>query len=199
MPVTLETIGISGAAKASPSATRRNSANIGSMRGEWKAWLTASLRTLRPRDRNSSANASASSSSPETTTDVGPLTAARPIRSPIRGSTSASVASTAIIAPPPGSAAIRLARAATSVAASARDSTPAAWAAVSSPAEWPSRKSGRTPQDWNSRNNATSTAKRPGWVNPVRSSAAGSPNTTSRSGRSRCWSSSAHAASKADA
>ena len=49
--------------------------------------------------------------------------------------TSASGAAIAVIAPPPGSACISRARAATSVHASSSDSTPAAYAAVTSPTE----------------------------------------------------------------
>ncbi len=51
----------------------------------------------------------------------------------------------ATIAPPSGSACISAARAATSAHASSRVSTPATWAAASSPIEWPATKSGVTP------------------------------------------------------
>ena len=78
------------------------------------------------------------------------------------GSTSASVARTATITPPDGRACIRRPRAATSFAASARDSTPATCAAAISPIECPTRKSGVTPHDSTRRNNATSTANSAG-------------------------------------
>ncbi|CAM5682014.1 hypothetical protein SANTM175S_06491 [Streptomyces antimycoticus] len=170
------------------------------MRGEWNAWLTVRRLVLRPCASNAAAIRSASSSSPATTTDVGPLSAAIDTRSVSSGATSSSDAWTAIIAPPAGSSCISRPRAATSFAASASESTPATWAAASSPIEWPDRKSAFRPQVSTSRNSATSMANSAGWVNPVRSSAAASsPNSTSRSGRSRCASRWAHTSSSASA
>ena len=106
------------------------------------------------------------SSSPETTTDVGPLTAAMLDRRSVEQRADLVLGG---LRPrpsrrPSGSACISRPRAATSVAASASDSTPATCAAASSPIEWPTRKSGRTPQDSSSRNSATSKANSAGWV-----------------------------------
>ncbi|GED83718.1 hypothetical protein TNCT6_08030 [Streptomyces sp. 6-11-2] len=120
-----------------PWATRRNSSSIGSMSGEWKAWLTRSRVVLRSCASKWTAIAATSSSSPATTTDDGPLTAAIETLSVRCGTTSSSVARTASIAPPRGSACIRRARAATSWQASSSDSTPATWTAAISPMEWP--------------------------------------------------------------
>ena len=53
---------------------------------------------------------------------------------------------------------VNVPRAVTSLAASSKVSTPARWAAVSSPMECPARKSGRTPNASTSRNSATSNA-----------------------------------------
>ncbi|PSK54425.1 hypothetical protein B0E53_07090 [Micromonospora sp. MH33] len=134
------------------------------MRGEWKACDTRSRLVRRPAARRVAATACTASASPERTTLVGPLTAASPTRSVRCGVTSAASASTATIAPPAGSACMSRARAATRAAASASGNTPATWAAASSPIEWPSSRSGRTPQDSSSRYSATSTANSAGWV-----------------------------------
>ncbi|GGW07653.1 hypothetical protein GCM10010500_76810 [Streptomyces nigrescens] len=127
--------------------TVRNSASIGSMSGEWKAWLTRSPFTFRPRDSSAATTCSTGSAAPESTTDAGPFTAAIPTCSRPSSSarTSSSDAATDTITPPPGRACISRPRAATSCAASASDQTPARWAAVTSPMEWPSRTSGTTP------------------------------------------------------
>ncbi|RGC65729.1 hypothetical protein C5N14_27215 [Micromonospora sp. MW-13] len=95
-------------------------------------------------------------------------------------------------------------RAATRAAASARVSTPATWAAVISPMECPATRSGASPQEPSSRCSATSTAKRPAWVNTVWSSSAassvpGEANRTGFSGRGRCGSRWAQASSRAAA
>ncbi len=197
----VETIGIRGAWKVRRSTRLRNSSSIGSISGEWNAWLTVSRLVLRPSAASRPATSSTACSAPESTTEFGPLTAAMPTsasRSASSGSTSSSDACTATIAPPAGSCCISRPRAATSVAASGSDSTPATCAAAISPIEWPARKSGRTPHDSTRRNSATSTAKSAGCVNAV-SSIRSPAKTTSFSGRSRCWSSSAQTASKADA
>ena len=80
----------------------------------------------------------------------GPFTAATPTRSEDRasssGSTSASAAWTASIAPPSGSACINRPRAATSRAASSKDHTPATYAATSSPIECPTDDLGPHPE-----------------------------------------------------
>ncbi len=92
------------------------------------------------------------------------------------------------------------ARAATSLAASARSSTPAAWAAEISPIECPARKSGRTPRCARSRKRAVWKAKSAVCVYRVRlRSSASSPNITSLSGSSSCGSSSAQTSSSASA
>ncbi len=108
---------------------------MGSMRGEWNAWLTRSRFDF----AKSFAIVVASSSSPEITTEVGPLRAAMDTFSVSKGRTSSSVACTATIAPPSGRACMSRPRAATSAAASSSDQTPATCAAASSPMEWPSR------------------------------------------------------------
>ncbi len=178
-----------------------------SIRGEWKAWLTFSGLTRLPRSRQWAATSATTSRSPATVTDLGPLTAATPARSSrprSSGVTSVSDASTAAIDPPGGSSCISRPRAATSVPASARDSTPATWAATTSPTECPSSLSGRSPHAEYRANSAVSSANSAGWANSVVSSSAapsvpGSAKTTSRNGRRRCGSSRAQAASKAAA
>ncbi|ODA69108.1 hypothetical protein APS67_006741 [Streptomyces sp. AVP053U2] len=114
------------------------------------------------------------------------MTAATDTPSVRYGSTSASVASTATITPPAGSACINRPRAATNAHASARENTPATYAAAISPIECPATNSGRTPQASRRRYNATSRANNPAWAYAVRFSAsASSPQTTSRNGRPR--------------
>ncbi|GAB2663692.1 hypothetical protein GCM10027271_23030 [Saccharopolyspora gloriosae] len=75
-PVSVDTSGSSGSCGASPATTARNSSSIGSISGEWNAWLTVSRFALRPDCSKCSATATASSASPEITTARGPLTAA---------------------------------------------------------------------------------------------------------------------------
>ena len=129
-----------------PCATSRKSASIPSMSGEWNAWLTRSRVVLRPCAAEMGRHLqhrllvagdhhrrSGPLSAAMLTSRSAPASSAR---------TSASVAWTATIAPPAGSACISRPRAATSVQASASDSTPATCAAASSPIEWPTRKSG---------------------------------------------------------
>ncbi len=196
-PVTLDTTGSVGACSARPSATSRNSASTGSRWVEWNAWLVRSRFTRRPRPLKCAATASTSVSSPDTTVAVGPLTAAMSTAAP-NPTTSASVARRETISPSARADCISRPRAATRVAASGSENTPATCAAASSPMEWPSRKSGRTPQCSSSRKSATSTANSAGWVYSVRSSAVGSwSNTTSRSGRSSSGSNAAQTASNA--
>ncbi len=98
------------------------------------------------------------------------MTAAIPTRSAspsIEAATSASDAATASIPPPDGNACINRPRAATNAHASASDNTPATYAAVISPTEWPPTKSGTIPNDSTRRNKATSTASNPACVNTV--------------------------------
>ncbi|GHD13537.1 hypothetical protein GCM10010334_71870 [Streptomyces finlayi] len=124
-----------GVVKASPDTTARKSSSIGSISGEWNACETRRRVVLRPRSSKWVRTDSTWSAAPDTTTEVGPLTAATDTNSPSSGRTSASVACTASIAPPSDNACINWPRAATSVHASARDSTPATWAAATSPIE----------------------------------------------------------------
>ncbi|RGC64959.1 hypothetical protein C5N14_31075 [Micromonospora sp. MW-13] len=202
-PVRFDTTGSVGAANVSVSRTARNPASIGSISGLWKAWLTVSRRVRTPRSRHARSTSSRASAAPDTTTADGPLTAAMPTRSvsPARlAATSASGAATASMPPPAGSACISRPRAATRAHASARDSTPATWAAVISPIEWPPTRSGAIPNDSTSRNSATSTANRPAWVNTVWSSSSasavpGSANSTGFSGCGSSGSSPAHTSS----
>ncbi len=144
-PVTVETSGMRGAWKGSPAATSRNSSSTGSMCAEWNAWLTVRRRVRRPSSAKCAATPATSASSPETTTDRGPFTAANETPGVSSGSTSSSVASTAVIAPPAGARCINRPRAATSDAASSSDSTPATCAAVTSPIECPATHRGSSP------------------------------------------------------
>ncbi|GAA2525460.1 hypothetical protein GCM10010434_086810 [Winogradskya humida] len=130
-----DTIGIAGVPNDTPCNTRRKSSSIGSIRGEWNAWLTLSRVTLRPASRQRSATASTSAATPEMTTEFGPLTAARPTVSDKSSANSASDAWTATIAPPGGNACINEPRADTTRAASSSDHTPDTYAAASSPIE----------------------------------------------------------------
>ncbi len=157
---------------------------------------------MRPARRQPVSRAVTASASPETTTEEGPLTAATATWVPYgarASATSCSVAATASMAPPAGSACMSLPRAATRVQASSSERTPATCAAASSPTEWPRRKSGVRPQVSSSRKRATSRAKSAAWVYRVRSSGSPSPKSTSRSGRSSSPSIRAHTASSASA
>ncbi len=166
-PVSVDTIGSRGGWTVTSSATCWNSASMSSISGEWNAWLTRSHLVLCPRSASAAATCRTASISPEITVAAGPFTAATltvSAQSASSGVTSSTPAWTATMPPPSGSACISRPRAATSAQASARDSTPATWAAASSPIEWPTRKSGRTPQCSTRRNRATSTANSAGWV-----------------------------------
>src|SRR5580658_4698571 len=96
--------GIRGDRHVTPAAAWVSPAAIGSMRGEWKAWLTRSRLTLWPLADHRSATSPTACSSPEITVAAGPLTAA--IVAPVTPSrdcaTSAADAWTEIIAPPGG-------------------------------------------------------------------------------------------------
>jgi hypothetical protein len=142
------------------------------MSGEWNACDTRSRRERRP--GSAAATASTAASSPEITTEAGPFTAASDTPAPSSGATSSSVAAIAVIAPPAGSAPISRPRAATSAAASPRDSTPATCAAAISPTEWPATNSGVIPRDSSSRNRAVPTANNAGWAYAVFSRACSS-------------------------
>ncbi len=122
---------------------------------------------LRPCSASTAATSAAADCSPESTTEVGELIAAIDSSASlpaIAPASSASVASIATIAPPSGRAPISLPLAATSLAASARERTPARWAALISPIEWPASRSGFNPMPSSSRYRATSVAKRAGWA-----------------------------------
>ncbi len=199
-PVSAETTGTTGALRSRPATTVRNRSSIGSISGEWNACDTRRRRVRPPSAASSAAASSTASSAPDSTSERGPLTAARLRRSPSSGRTRSSSASTATIAPPSGSASIRSPRAATRAAASGSDSTPARCAAVISPSEWPASRSGATPQESSSAASATSTANSAGCAYRVRSrTSCGPVSTRSRSGRSRRRSNSAHTASNASA
>ncbi|CAM4279106.1 hypothetical protein KIPE111705_46465 [Kibdelosporangium persicum] len=199
-----------GALNVRPSATRWNSASIGSISGEWNAWLVRRRLVRRPLAENVPATSATASAAPESTTESGPLSAAmatvsgRPASTAV---TSASLASTATMRAPPaagGSSCISLPRAATSTQASSTVSTPATCAAASSPIEWPTRKSGRIPHCSSRRNNATSNANSAAWVNIVPSSSTASDvpssaKATARSERPSNGSSRAHTSSNAPA
>ncbi len=163
-PVRLLTIGNRGGVKVSSASTSANGASIGSMSAEWKAWLTARRRTRTPRATSAVASRSSSAPGPASTVAFGALTAATDTPAPANSAASASGSATASMPPPSGSACMSAPRAATRRHAAGRLSTPATWAAVISPIEWPSRKSGRTPQLSRSRKSATSTANSAGWV-----------------------------------
>ncbi len=153
-PVRWVTTGTVGACGESPATTVRNSSSMGSMSGEWKACETRSRRVRRPRAATRELTSSTAPRSPATTTARGPLTAATetcPGCAARSGATSSSVASREAMAPPSGSACMSRPRARTRVQASSRENTPATWAAVISPTEWPARWSGVTPKDSTSR------------------------------------------------
>ncbi len=191
-PVTVETNGTTGSRNVRPCATRRNSSSIGSISAECAARETRT----RVAFSNRSASASTAASSPETTTVPGPFTAAMHTSSPSSGRTSSTPARNDIIAPPSGSASISRPRASTRTHASRSDSTPAAWAAATSPTEWPSTWSGRSPHDSSSRSSATWTANSAGCAKSIRARRSwSSPQTTSRSAGSN----SARTASNASA
>jgi hypothetical protein len=101
-PVTFDTTATAGGAYSSDSATFANSSSIGSISGEWNAWLTCRRLVLPPLGAHRSATRSTAASAPDTTTARGPLTAASDTSSPRPSATSSSVASMATIAPPAG-------------------------------------------------------------------------------------------------
>ncbi len=149
-------------------------------------------------------SASTASRSPETTVEVGPLTAATPSRdgsgvAAIAASTSATGSGTAAIAPRPvrPSPAIARERRATTAAASSSESAPATWAAAISPWEWPITASGRTPAASQSAARDTMTANRAGWTTSTRSrpGAPGRPRSTASSDQSTCGASAFSASS----
>ncbi len=193
--------------------TVRNSSSIGSISGEWNAWLTRSRRVLIPWRSRASAAASTAVCSPETTTESGALTAAIATTPPISASTDVTCASeawTEVMAPPSGSVFISRPRAATSAAASGSDSTSAAYAAVISPTECPARWSGWIPQAVTCRYSADSNANSAACVNTVRpntpaNALLSAANITSRteaaptraSSSPRCGSNAAQASSRA--
>ena len=155
------------------AAIWRNAANIGSMRGEWKAWETVSGRVLTPSVASFSATARTVSRLPEMTMLSGPLIAAMStsprwgaIAANTRASNPALVASASseTIAPSWGSAPINRPRAATNFKPSAKLKTPATHAAAISPTLCPIKISGCTPHDCQSVARAYSRAKSAGWV-----------------------------------
>ncbi len=126
--MTQETRGTVGAWKDRPATVSRKAASIGSISGEWKAWLTARGRVRCPAAESSAVSSDRGSRAPDRTTERGPLTAATAtswVRSASRGRTSASEQPTATMVPPGGSARISRPRAATRAQASRSESTPA--------------------------------------------------------------------------
>ncbi len=123
LPVTFDTTGITGSANRTSARTSANSSSIGSIRAEWKAWLTASRFTVRPSAANRSARSRTASSAPDRTSEEGAFTAATD--TPLSRGISVSSARTAHIAPPGGRARISRPRAATTRQASASVHTPA--------------------------------------------------------------------------
>src|ERR1700744_1723210 len=119
---------------------------MGSMWGEWKAWLTGSIRVWVPWAAQWAAVARTGVSSPEMTVAAGPLMAAMAVPGGSVAVMSCAGAAMAIMVPPGGRAAMSWARVVTRVQASGRDKIPAAWAAVISPMEWPVRRSGCRPR-----------------------------------------------------
>ena len=203
-PVTFDTTGIVGGSRRSPRrATRANSASIGSISGEWNAWLT-------PRSRASCTPAPPPPPRPASTSAVAGDHHRRAARSPPRRDTrpvSRERTSRLRRAAPPPSPHRPAAPASAGPAprpaphASASDNTPATCAAAISPIECPATKSGVTPHDSSSRNSATSTANSAGWVHP-RLDPARRPRSakiTSRSDRPAAASNAAHTSSNAAA
>ncbi len=135
--------------------------SIGSISAEWKAWLTTSRLVSRPWPAQCSATWATRSSGPETTVLPGVLSVAMLTGSGRVAASSAASAWIAAIAPPAGSLPMAVARAATSVQASGRSSTPATCAAAISPTEWPMTARGAGPMVASSRANATWSAKSP--------------------------------------
>ncbi len=173
----------------------RKSSSIGSISGEWNACDTLSCLDLRVVELLSCSTIPRTScSTPAMTTAFGPLTAAIDTPGVSNGVISSSEASTAIIAPPVGSACISEARAEINVHASSRLKTPATCAAAISPIECPASRSALIPNDSTSRYSATSSAKIAGCAFPVWSSAsASSPHMIDRSDGSRCASTASNA------
>ncbi len=107
---------------------------------------TAQLST--PSADSRSASPASASGSPETATEVGPLTAATsslPAQAASRSRTRSTGSGTNSMPPCPDSARRARLRSATTLAASSRLSAPATQAAAISPCEWPRTASGRTP------------------------------------------------------
>jgi hypothetical protein len=138
-PVTVDTMGICGVPKDRLVASARNSARKGVISGEWKACETGNRLVRWPWAAKRAAISTTTSSTPETTTESGPFTAAMFTLVVIKGATAAGGAWIANIAPLVGRAWMRRPRVVTRAQASGRDSTPATWAAVISPMEWPTR------------------------------------------------------------
>ncbi len=121
-----------GGLSTKPATSSVNSSTTGSIMTEWKAREAFSRRVATPSAARSASTAAMASGSPDSTHRSGPLTAARESRSPSSGRTRDSGSGTASIAPG-ASRPISSARAATSVSASSRVSTPDRQAATYSP------------------------------------------------------------------
>ena len=153
------------------------------MRALWNAWLTASpsVRTPRlPRRRRSPATSRAG----PLTTACAPLSAASARPSPrarafvfrISASTLSTGRNTAAILPPAGSAPISAPRRAAKRIPASTSRQPAAQAAPTSPAPWPSTASGTIPTARHNSVSAAASAKSAGCVHSVRSSSLARPS-----------------------
>ena len=72
----VDTIGMAGGWAGTLATTARNSANTGSINGEWNACDTRSVLVRIPATAAAAVTSATSASGPETTTEVGELTAA---------------------------------------------------------------------------------------------------------------------------
>ena len=188
-PVTVDRMRRLGGDSLSPRTTSPNASSIGSMSGEWNAWLTVRRRAAMPCASNAAHTRSTTSARPEITVLLGPLSAATsmPGRPAIAERTLATSEKIAAIAPSRGRACMSLPRATTSAAASSSDITSATTAAAISPIEWPTIRSGSTPHARHSAASACSIANSAGWVSAVSSrlTLVSSPNITARIERPR--------------
>ncbi len=168
-PVTVEWNGtVAGCTTSSVSPAR--SVRLGSvMCGLCEAISTLTRRLKTSRAVSPAWTSSTASTSPEITEVPGPLTPASEMR-PAYGVISACASSggkpTTAIAPGPA-VSIRRLRSATTCAAPSRVSTPAAYAAATSPTLCPITAAGSTPQERQSAVSATCTAHKAGWPTSI--------------------------------
>ena len=117
----------------------RKSSTMGSIRGEWKAWLTVSRWVRIPCSVSRVLTWSMASVVPARTREVGELMAAMVTSSSGRSVMVSRLVWAASMAPPAGRLFMSWARAVTRVQASVRVRMPETWAAVISPMECPAR------------------------------------------------------------